>query len=124
MSKVLVVDDEAMYCEQLLLILQREGHEVRTASLGEDGIRMGLDFHPEVLVADWMLAGGCTGLRVASELQHADPGLRTIIMTGFSARDARQEARDIMVSRYLEKPFGIGEIVSAVREALAERPNA
>jgi two-component system, NtrC family, nitrogen regulation response regulator NtrX len=122
MSKVLVVDDEDMYCEQLLLILQREGHEVRTASGGQDGIRLGLDFRPAVLVADWMLAGEFSGLRVARELQQADPELRAIVMTGFSAREAMREAQDVRVSRYLEKPFGVEEIVSAVREALAVPP--
>lgn len=118
MARLLIVDDEETYCAQLSLILTAEGHKVYTARSGREGIELGRSCHPEVLIADWRLTDGISGLQVAETLHQAEPGLRVIMMTGYSADDLEVHlgAAGFPI---LEKPFGVDDIVGAVRQALS-----
>ena len=121
MARLLIVDDEETYRAQLSLILTAEGHEVWTAPDGREGIQTGLSCRPHVLIADWRLTDGTSGLHVAEALRQADPGLRVIMMTGYSAEDlqAHFESEPFYI---LEKPFGVEDILSALKRALAALP--
>ncbi|MBP7935925.1 MAG: response regulator [Phycisphaerae bacterium] len=116
MSRVLIVDDEMTYCEQLTLILVRESHEVRSASSVEKGIQVGLEFRPNLLVADWRLADGRNGIEVARALASAIPDLLTILITGCLVEEIPLETRQ-SVFRVLEKPFSLDEVVTAIHDA-------
>jgi two-component system NtrC family response regulator/two-component system nitrogen regulation response regulator GlnG len=119
-SKILIVDDERSYRRYLTRHLAREGHEVRSASSRDEAIEIGAEFPPDVLILDWMLDGSCT-LEVAEAFQEADPDLRTILITGFASERARNEASDIRIFRFLEKPFDMSDLSAAVRDAVAAR---
>jgi DNA-binding NtrC family response regulator len=114
---LLIVDDEETYRAQLSLILIAEGHDVRTARAGQEGIEVGLACHPDVLIADWRLTDRTSGLHVAEALRKADPGLRVIMMTGYSADDLEVHLK-CATFRILEKPFGVDEILNSVKQSL------
>lgn len=118
MGKLLIVDDEETYRAQLSLILTAEGHEVWTARDGREGIEVGLSCRPEVLIADWRLTNGTSGLHVAEALHETDPGLRVIMMTGYSADDLQIHLKSAAF-HILEKPFGVEDMLKAVERALS-----
>jgi CheY-like chemotaxis protein len=105
MSRILLVDDEPDYRNHLSLCLEAKGHEVRSASSGREAIAIGLRYHPDVLIADWMLRNHVHGLHVCEVLRLAQPRLRAIVITGFPSSDLRSEARRRHVVDFLEKPF-------------------
>lgn len=117
MAKLLIVDDEETYRVQLSLILTAEGHEVWTAPSGEAGITVGLACHPDVLIADWRLTDGTSGLHVAEALRKADSRLRVIMMTGYSADDLQVQLEP-GTFHIIEKPFGVDDILKAVQKAM------
>jgi len=119
MAKVLIVDDESSYLHYISAHLVREGHEVETAASGEEGIRVGFTFAPDLLIADWLLEDDGAGIRVAEVLRQRNPALRTILITGFSSEQVREKAASSHVFCYVEKPFDMDELAGAVREALA-----
>lgn len=114
MAKVLVVDDERDYREQLEMILSHAGHETRSAGSGREAIDIGARFRPDVLVADWMLKGTIHGLHVSAALRVVWAGLRTILITGFASSDLRAEAAKAGLYGFVEKPFELDDIVEAV----------
>lgn len=116
MSKVLIVDDEKIYCDQLSLILSHEEHQVRTAPSVEKGIRLGHEFRPDIIVVDWRLADGGNGMEVARALASVIPAPPTILITGCLLDEIPQEVRE-SAFRVLEKPFSLDEVVAAVRDA-------
>jgi DNA-binding NtrC family response regulator len=119
MTKVLIVEDETTsrnYLEQALL---EDGYEVRAASSGRSGIQLGRNFAPDVLVADWMLKNTYHGLEVAQALHQVNPSLLTILVTGFPSDDLKEEAAEIGVFRFIEKPFALAELEEAVSQAAA-----
>lgn len=114
--KVMVVDDEEQYRDYLSAALEDAGHEVKTASSGRESIDVGICFHPDLLISDWMLKNHINGLQVSNLLRTFNPGLRTLLMTGFPSRDLRTDAERMGVSQFIEKPFGLSEVLSYVDE--------
>ncbi len=117
MSKVLVVDDEEVYREELEFALSRQGHEVRTASNGQEAVELGSRYRPDVLVADWMLKDQIHGLHVANVLALVRPDVQTILITGFASPDLIAGAEQAEVFEFIEKPFDVERIVAAVNRA-------
>ena len=116
--KILVVDDEQDYRDQLILCLSSEDLEVRTAGSGREAIDVGVRFRPDVVVADWMLKNHIHGLHVAEVLRTVSLETKTILITGFASRDLRQEAENTPVHDFIEKPFEPDRIREAVRSAV------
>jgi DNA-binding NtrC family response regulator len=116
-TRILIVDDEKTYREQLTTILQDNGYTVRAAANAEASFDIIAEFTPDLLITDWRLQNALTGTDLAARLREALPDLRMIIMTGFS-RD--EVANDKLASNtiILEKPFGIDALLEAVSTAL------
>jgi CheY-like chemotaxis protein len=117
MSRVLVVDDEPDYCDELYVALSAAGHEVTLAATAREAVDAGVRSRPDVLVADWMLKDDVHGLRVAAALRAVRPDLQTILITGFGSPDLRAEAERCWVFDFIEKPFDVDRIQQAVRDA-------
>ncbi|HOW69373.1 MAG TPA: response regulator [Phycisphaerae bacterium] len=119
MTRVLIVDDEEMYRKYLSQILEIEGCIVKTAATGSAAREIARDFAPDVLIIDWLLAEDRRGTEIAQELQSMHPGMRTIMITGYSADEISKSGITAPVFRLVEKPFRLETIVSAVNDALA-----
>jgi CheY-like chemotaxis protein len=118
MQRVLVVDDERDFRDQICLCLQSEGCEVRGAANCREAVRLAERDRPDVLVADWMLRDHLHGLHVSEVLGAVNPGMRTVLMTGYASADLRAEAEGHHVSAFLEKPFEPAKLAEAVRAAV------
>ncbi len=118
MAKILIVDDEAVYCEQLRIILRRLGHEVATTESGQDAIGIDRTFRCDLLLVDWMLKESASGLDVANTLRTANPEAAVIMITGYPADQLAEEVGETERIRFLQKPFGADVLRQAVAEAL------
>ena len=74
--KVLIVDDDPFIAEMYRLRLDAEGHEVITASNGEDGLAMATTDRPGCICLDYRLPG-IDGLGVLERLQ-SEPSTKSI----------------------------------------------
>jgi len=117
MTRVLVVDDERDFRDQIRLTLEVEGCEVASAANCLEAVRMVPRYRPDILVADWMLRDHLHGLHVSEVLSTVRPGMRTVLMTGYATEDLRAEASGHRVAVFLEKPFEPARLIDAVREA-------
>lgn len=119
-TRLLIVDDEPSYRDYLQRFLAREGYEVRTAVTGQEAIRIGESFEPEIVLADWMLKNHMHGLEVCESLRGKNPDLRILLMTGFPSAEVREQAERARVFRFLEKPFGLEEVAAAIAAAASD----
>ncbi|MCK4660920.1 MAG: response regulator, partial [Phycisphaerae bacterium] len=118
MPKILIVDDEQRYREEIALALEPLHHEIATAAGGRQAIELGARFRPNVLVADWLLDDHIHGLHVSEVLRVVDPDIRTILITGFSTQDLKAEAGAMHVLDFIEKPFDVAHLERAVQGAI------
>ena len=115
--RVLVVDDEPRYRAYLREFLGSQGHEVAVAETGAEAVGIGIRFQPELLLTDWMLRDHSHGRHISSALRAIDPGMPTILMTGFASEELRAEARRSRVFQFIEKPFEVDALRLAVLRA-------
>jgi DNA-binding response OmpR family regulator len=120
-ARILVIDDEALIRGSLRLALESAGHEVLEAADGAAGLRF-LDGPPVDLVLCDVFMPRKDGLETIQELRRLTPRLPVIAMSGGSPAvpmDFLPLARRFGATRTLRKPFGVAEVLGAVREVLA-----
>lgn len=114
MSLVLLAEDEAPMLEMLSAVVQRMGHEPRTAEDGERALQLALAQRPDLIVLDYMMPG-IDGLEVVARLKR-HPTLKDVpVVMTTAARLPRTDG----VDRLLEKPFGLDAFEAVVQESLA-----
>lgn len=117
-KRVLVVDDDPAIVEMLVELLERDGRfEVQTATTGfEAGLRT-KEFHPDVIVLDYMLPD-INGNRVIRSIREdvAMRDVRIIIVSGVVSREEVQSLLDCGADDFLQKPFSIEQLVRRITE--------
>jgi len=122
MPKVLIVDDEPVYCTLLSRILARQACEVHIAGDAHSAIATASTHRPEVVVADWMLRDFHDGLDLLYALRQAGITCPVIMMSGYPSDQLRGDATQSGVFRFLAKPFEPEEMIAAVYEAVGLAP--
>ncbi len=83
MARVLVADNDPDALELALLDLRLEGHTVLGAPDGMTAVRLVGEFGPDVVVLDYRMPPGPSGLEVAATLRAALPELRLVIYSNY-----------------------------------------
>lgn len=122
MLKVLIVDDEPVYCKLLSRMLTRRNCEVRLADDAHAAINAASEFHPQVIVADWMLRDYQDGLDLLYAIRQAGITCPVILISGYPSDQLREDAGTSGVFRFLPKPFEPEELIAAVFDAVGQTP--
>ncbi|UJW87648.1 response regulator [Devosia sp. SL43] len=120
--RILVVDDEPQIQRFLRPALTAAGFDVETASTVAEAKRLAATRAPALIVLDLGLPDG-DGKDVI-ETVRAFSAVPIIVL---SARDQEVEkiaALDLGANDYVEKPFGIGELLARIRVALRQADSA
>jgi DNA-binding response OmpR family regulator len=116
---VLIVDDEPEIRELLGARLVHAGHEVVTASNGEEALRRIAERLPDAVLLDVVMPGMngievCRRIRGSPTTEH----LPILMITALTDRTSRLKAIDAGASDFLTKPFDSEEIMLRVRNAV------
>jgi DNA-binding NtrC family response regulator len=115
---VLVIDDEKVVLDGIRRVLAADGLRVATAGDGGSALDLPAAAECRLVLCDLMLPDR-SGVEVLRALRSARPGLPVIMMTGYAAAEARDDARRSGAAGFLAKPFDESELLAAVRGALA-----
>jgi CheY-like chemotaxis protein len=118
MLSVLVVDDERDIREAVAEVLKDEGYEVFDADDGVEALRQLRAHHPAVILLDLMMPG-MNGWEFCAARKR-DPELSSIPVIVISALG---RVSGIDAQAFLQKPFELDALVSAVRH-YATAPHA
>jgi CheY-like chemotaxis protein len=121
-AHLLIVDDDNDIVEVLGELLREDGHEVRTASTGEEGLAVLREAPlPEVVVLDVDMPG-LGGPGMAHKMLLHDAGEEHIPIILMSSRaDLVEIARDMGTPYFVRKPASIAIFRDRLVRALAER---
>ena len=121
MAEILVIDDDGKFLEIMREYLENEGYEVLVASDGEIGADLYRENKPDLVITDVIMPEK-DGAQVIFELQKEFPGIKMIVMTGGGQGDAQTYLKSITafsnVKYAFEKPFGMDELLVAVKESI------
>jgi PAS domain S-box-containing protein len=102
---VLVIDDDPVVRDLLNNYLTREGCRVKTATNGEEGLRLARQEYPEVITLDVLMPGtGADGWSTLATLK-ADPELAHIPVVMVTIADDKNKGFVLGASDYLTKPI-------------------
>lgn len=104
--------------EALLYCLEEDGFLVQGASSADEAIELGRRQTFDLVISDVRMAGSTDGLGAIEILKTERPQLRCIVITGFADQEARKHAIQVLVDDYVEKPFTLPQLSTAVRRVL------
>jgi signal transduction histidine kinase/DNA-binding response OmpR family regulator len=109
--RVLVVEDQPALSRVTVALLEKMGHEVRSAADGPEALLAVREYNPEVVLLDIGLPG-MDGYEVArclrSEMGNDAPLL--VAMTGYSQHEVSRHARKAEFDHHLVKPADMGTL--------------
>ena len=118
-ARVLVVDDEPQILRFLRASLTASGFEVFEAQTGAEALKRAAADSPEIVLLDLGLPD-MDGKAVIKSLREWSEV--PIVVLSARAREAEKvEALDLGADDYVNKPFGIGELLARLRAALRHR---
>ncbi|WP_424987787.1 response regulator transcription factor [Microbulbifer sp. S227A] len=118
---VLLIEDEPNIIEAIRFLLTRDGWEVGTHSDGADAVEVIQAAAPDLVILDLMLPGK-SGMDILRDLREipALAGLPVLMLTARGQSRDRDMAEKAGVSRFMTKPFSNAEVLTAVRDLLAQ----
>jgi len=116
-AKILIIDDEDLFREDLATIFREEGHECKTASDGEKGLSIVADFNPDIVFCDVVMPGK-NGVEVLDEIMSIDPGKRVVMITAYGTLETAVEAFRKGASDYIMKPLLIEDVFQKINRLI------
>lgn len=109
----LIIDDDNAFCSILSRVLERLGHEVRTANNGRQALGLCRENNNiERVVLDLKLDQE-SGLSILTAIKELLPHTKVLILTGYSSISTAVEAIKLGAVNYLCKPASAEEIITA-----------
>src|SRR6185436_3979246 len=118
MPRVLVIDDNEDFRDQIRYFLEDAGFTVSLAMDGRVGMEIQRRQPADVIVTD-MFMPGQDGVETISALRKEFPRTKVIAMTGresLTDYDVLRVADELGAAKTFKKPFDIPDLVEAVRQ--------
>ncbi|MCY0964375.1 sigma-54-dependent transcriptional regulator [Parathalassolituus penaei] len=116
MSRILVVEDEAIIRQSIRRLLQRHGYEITEADSLDAARQQDLDSF-NLIITDLRLPGG-----QGTELIALASRTPVLVMTSYASLRSAVDAMKLGAVEYIAKPFDHEELVQAVKTILARKP--
>lgn len=111
--RLLIIDDDEMFCHVLDRALTRRGYEVLVAHDGSQALELCRRHVPDLATLDLKLEHE-SGLKLLPDLLEVVPTLRVVVLTGYSSIATAVEAIKLGAVDYLCKPADADEVLSAL----------
>jgi len=116
-ERVLIVEDEDGARKGLAELLTILGYAVTAVGSGEEAGVLPVEPAPDLLLTDLMLPG-IDGAALAAGLRDRWPGIKVVLMSGYTEDEAVRRGVNEGEVRFLQKPFDMLTLARALRAAL------
>ena len=113
--RLLLVDDDNVFCSILKNALEKRNYDVMVANDVNAGIALAEQDLPEYAVIDLRI-GYESGLELVKKLISLDANTQIVMLTGFASIATAVEAIKLGATHYLTKPANADEIVAALHK--------
>lgn len=119
-SRILLIDDEEVVRDSCTQILSGGPYEIADASDGETGLKLVVEFKPDLVFVDLKMPG-ISGFEVLEKMQAIDPTIVMVVITGFASISSAVDAMKRGAYDFLPKPFTPEEFRLITRRSLEKR---
>jgi two-component system cell cycle response regulator len=116
---ILIVDDDPTVCLLLQKLLAAAGHTVHVAKDGHDGLALALQYQPQLVITDLMMARH-DGLQLIRNLRQTEFGrsIYIMVLTILDDEDKLAEAFDAGADDYLTKPVEAKPLLARLKAGM------
>jgi len=119
LNKILIVDDDIEYRENLKEILDDAGYSNDMAGSAQEALEK-LDAQPfDVILLDFMMPG-IDGINAIEKFKNIRPDSKIIMITAFASIENAVRAIKKGASEYISKPFKIEALLLMIKQVLEE----
>jgi DNA-binding response OmpR family regulator len=120
--RILIVDDDPDMVKLLQLGLTDAGYSTRTAGTGKEALQKANRSLPDLVVLDLLLPE-MNGFSVCQRLRQkpATAAIPILMITALAGEFPRLVGAEAGANAYLNKPFGMEELISSVGDLLDRR---
>jgi CheY-like chemotaxis protein len=118
-GKILVVDDDPVFCSIMRELLRRQGYAVQIAFDVPTAIEYVGDWHPDLVLTDIMMPE-IDGLSLVRSLR-SNPqwaGIPAIVVSARVMRDDRKAAAEAGANDFIGKPFSLQHLRKTIHSHL------
>jgi CheY-like chemotaxis protein len=116
-ARILVIDDEEAVRDILSRMLRTKGHQVETASDGDEGIEL-FKKQPFDLVFTDLGMPKLSGWDVGKALKKLNPKIPIIMITGWGMELNREKMGQNGIDLMISKPFNFDQVTQLIFEAM------
>lgn len=123
MALIAIIDDDLDIIEASTLVLKSKGYEIITASNPEDGYKIVLENHPDLIILDVMMDEPDDGFFLAQKFRKNDITTPILMYTSVSKTIGFEYGAGDMVpvDDFVEKPISPDELIEKVENLLKEK---
>lgn len=117
MSLIVIVEDDRAIATGLAMNLRYEGHDVRVAHTGDEGMNLVLEPGVGLVVLDVMLPG-TNGYEILRTLRERNARVPVLMLSAKGTETDKITGLDLGADDYVAKPFALGELLARVKALL------
>ncbi|UCF92966.1 MAG: response regulator [Desulfobacterales bacterium] len=119
-SKLLLVDDNAEFLDSTKDVLEELGHQVMTATNGEDALSLFQEQTFDMILMDIKMPG-LNGVETFLQMKAQDPRVKVVLFTAYPVKNLIQGARAEGVCDVLYKPLNMSKLLQLIEEIKAKK---
>ncbi len=123
MTKIAIIEDNAVINQMYRMKFEVEGFDVQVASNGQDGVNLVKKFRPDIVLLDLQMPG-MNGDEVLAQIRGEDWGKKipVIILTNTGKEEAPRELDKLGIEGYIVKAeMTPKQVVERVKESLDKK---
>jgi two-component system response regulator HydG len=114
-KKILIVEDDVVFCKLLTRFLSKNGFEVMDAQNGKDAFELMELNNFELAVLDYRLPD-MTGIEILSKLKEKQTSSRVVLITRFGDQEVASKAIAAGADAFISKPINPDELLEVIRK--------
>jgi DNA-binding NtrC family response regulator len=119
-EKVLLIDDEVEFLDNLSERMRVRGMDVSTAQTTDNAINAVEEAEYDAIVLDLQMPG-MNGIEMLKVIKERHPDMQVILLTGQATLEAGIEAMKLGAMDFMEKPADINSLTEKIRKAQAKK---
>jgi CheY-like chemotaxis protein len=119
-ARILVIDDNPAVVDILVTMLGEEGYRVSGAVTEDEGLKLFILSHPDLVLLDIALRGTSNGIEVLKRIRSISPTTPVIVVSGMADPVRARQALELGALAYVDKPCDLAYLKRVVAMALRE----
>ncbi|MGL1861354.1 MAG: response regulator [Pseudodesulfovibrio sp.] len=119
-EKVLLIDDEVEFLENLSERMRVRGMDVNTAETPENAVAAIDSGEYDAIVLDLQMPG-MDGIEMLKLIKKSHPDMQVILLTGQATLEAGIQAMKLGAMDFMEKPADINALTEKIKKAQAKK---